>query len=179
MAEIDFVIVRHAQAVDGSYVTADSERRLTPRGERDASSVGRVRKLLNLPHPDLVFTSGYERAEQTLERVLEGQVVSIVRDLSFSPEGSVETAWRLIAKAVTQQLAQAQGCVWVFGHNPNIERLISFLSPGVGAAVKPFRKASLAWLRVSFEDAGTPNVQLVAFIPRPHDPRDKSAQLDF
>lgn len=179
MVEIDLIFVRHAQAADGSCVTADSERRLTPRGERDASGVCRVRKILNLPHPDLVFTSGYERAEQTLERVLEGQVVTVVRDLSLSPEGSVETAWNLISRAVTQQLPEAPGCVWIFGHNPNIERLIGFLSPRVGAVVKPFRKASLAWLRVSFENEAVHDVQLLAFIPPAHDARDKSAQLDF
>lgn len=175
MAEIDLVIVRHAQAVDGSYVTADSERRLTPRGERDAAGVGRMRKLLNLPQPDLVFTSGYDRAEQTLERVLEGQVVDVIRDHSFSPEGSVEAGWKLIAQAVVGRFSQGLGCVWIVGHNPNIERMMSLLSPSVGAAVTPFRKASLAWLRVSFELGQKPSAQLLAYVPRPHDARDKSA----
>ncbi|MBM3383072.1 MAG: hypothetical protein FJY29_11595 [Betaproteobacteria bacterium] len=179
MTEIDLVIVRHAQAVDGTYATADSDRRLTPRGERDAAAVGRTRKLLNLPLPQLVFTSGYDRAEQTLERVLEGQVVDVIRDHAFSPEGSVESAWKLITKTVTHQFPAGQGCVWIFGHNPNIERMISLLSPVVGSAVQPFRKASLAWLRVSSEEGHKPDVQLLAYVPRPHDARDKSAQLDF
>ena len=179
MTEFDLIIVRHAEAVDSSYFTSDSERQLTPRGERDASGVGRVRRMLNLPLPNLVFTSGYERAEQTLERVFEGQVVSVIRDLSFSPEGSVESAWRLVCAEVANRPAENHTVVWIFGHNPNIERLISFLSPEVGSVLKPYRKASLAWLRVSPKSEMRPSVQLKAYIPRPADNREKTAQLDL
>jgi len=179
MTDFDLIIVRHAEAVDSSYVTSDSERQLTPRGERDASGVGRVRRMLNLPLPNLVFTSGFERAEQTLERVLEGQVVSVIRDLSFSPEGSVESAWRLVCAEVANRPAEKNTAVWIFGHNPNIERLISFLTPDVGLVVKPYRKASLAWLKVSLKKELHPNVQLIAYIPRAVGNREKTAQLDL
>ena len=179
MTEFDLIIVRHAEAVDSSYLTSDSERQLTPRGERDAAGVGRVRRMLNLPLPNLVFTSGYERAEQTLERVLEGQVVSVIRDLSFSPEGSVESAWRLVCAEVANRPAEKSTAVWIFGHNPNIERLISYLSPDVGSVLKPYRKASLAWLRVSLKNEMRAHVQLIAFIPRAVGNRDKTAQLDL
>lgn len=175
MAEINLVIVRHAQAEDGGFFNTDSERRLTPRGQRDASAVGRLRKQLNLPKPDLVFSSGYDRAEQTLERVLEGQVVNIIRDLAFSPEGSVQAAWNIVLREVDQKFSEGRGCVWIFGHNPNIERLITLLAPQLGMVLRPFRKASLAWLRIQSETQGTSVAELVAYIPRPRDGRDNSA----
>jgi len=179
MTEFDLIIVRHAEAVDSSYLTPDSERQLTPRGERDASGVGRVLRMLNLPLPNVVFTSGYERAEQTRERVLEGRVVGVIRDLSFSPEGSVESAWRLVCAEVANRPVEKNTAVWIFGHNPNIERLISFLTPDVGSVLKPYRKASLAWLRVTLKKEMRPNVQLMSYIPRAVGNRDKTAQLDL
>lgn len=176
---LDLLIVRHAQAVDSNYLTADHERRLTPKGERDAASVGRMRRALNFPSPDLVYSSGYERAEQTLDRVLEGLSLDVVRDSSFSPEGSVEAAWRLICSDVEGRFAGQDATAWIFGHNPNIERLLSHISPSIGALLRPYRKATLTWLRLTRPLDRQKSVQLMAFVPKPFDDRDKSAELDL
>lgn len=172
---VDLVIVRHAEAADSTYLTADHERQLTPRGERDASAVGRLRRSLNFPLPDLVFSSGYERAEQTLDRVLEGQVLNVIRDAMFSPEGSVEAAWALVCDEIEKRFPNKNPTIWIFGHNPNIERLISYISPLVGSVLKPYRKASLAWLRVVRPAEREREVQLIAYLPRTFDERNKGA----
>ncbi len=181
MATIHLVIVRHAEAVDGSLFGDDSERRLTPRGEREANTVGRFRKLMSIPAPDVVFTSGYERAEQTLERVLEGMSLRVVRDLHFSPEGAVRKAWDMIL-AEARQPEPSDGrlrTIWVVGHNPNIERLLATISADFAVVLKPFRKASLAWLKLRDVETNLPTPELIAYLPRPHDERERNSQLDI
>lgn len=177
MNECEFIVVRHAEAVDASRFEDDSQRVLTARGEREAHVVGRLRRFMNLPTPDLVFSSGYERAEQTLERVLEGVTLRVIRDQVFSPEGSVERAWKLIVQEVAGLQIGRPPAIWMFGHNPNIERLLSLLSPELGCILRPYRKASLVWLRLSHLSSKRPDAQLVAYLPRPADERDKSAEL--
>ena len=180
MATIHLVVVRHAEAEAGSIFGDDSQRRLTLRGEREANALGRYRKLMSLPPPDVVFTSGFERAEQTLERVLEGISLRVVRDLQFSPEGSVRKAWELIQDEARQttEIAGRLPAFWVVGHNPSIERLLSTLSGEIGAVLRPFRKASLAWLKVRDIETEHPSAELVAYLPRPHDDRERNAQPD-
>ncbi|NBX18405.1 MAG: hypothetical protein EBR09_13690 [Proteobacteria bacterium] len=178
MATIQLVVVRHAEAEDGSVFGDDAQRRLTQRGEREANTLGRYRKLLSIPSPDVVFTSGYERAEQTLERVLEGLSLRIVRDLQFSPEGSVRKGWEMIqqeAGRTTESIGRLP-VFWLVGHNPSIERLLNHLSGDLGAVLRPFRKASLAWLKVRDADTNNPVPELIAYLPRPHDERERNAQ---
>ncbi|MEY4064402.1 MAG: hypothetical protein RIR26_610 [Pseudomonadota bacterium] len=179
MSFLDLIVVRHAQAVEGSFSMNDSERRLTPQGERDASALGRLRRQLHLPEPQIVFTSGYERAEQTLERVLEGLVLNVVRDMSFSPEGSVAGAWELIKKQTSQAERSESVVAWVFGHNPNIERLLALIAPDLAQFLRPFRKATLAWLRISEPPGHGREVQLVTYIPSLRAGRTKNSLSDL
>jgi phosphohistidine phosphatase SixA len=178
MATIHLVIVRHAEAEDGSVFGDDSQRRLTQKGEREANALGRYRKLMSIPAPDLVFTSGYDRAEQTLERVLEGLSLRIVRDLQFSPEGSARKALELIQHEAVriESPAGRLPTLWVVGHNPSIERLLSSLSGELGGLLRPFRKASLAWLKVRDIETEHPVAELIAYLPRPHDERERNSQ---
>ncbi|MEY3900958.1 MAG: hypothetical protein RL189_264 [Pseudomonadota bacterium] len=169
MATIHLLLVRHAEAEDGSLFGDDSQRTLTPRGQREANTLGRLRKVLSLPAPDVVFTSGYERAEQTLERVLEGLTLRVVRDFNFSPEGSVRKAWELILADANKEAAteNRNRAIWVVGHNPNIERLIGLISTDLGLVLRPFRKASIAWLKVRDVETERPVAELIAYLPRP------------
>ncbi|MFZ9521838.1 MAG: SixA phosphatase family protein, partial [Silvanigrellaceae bacterium] len=150
MPTVQLVLVRHAEAADGSLFGDDSQRELTQRGQREAAFLCRTRRMMSVPTPDVVFTSGYERAEQTLERALEGLSLRIVRDINFSPEGSYRKAWEMILDESRRPLKEEDRlkCIWVVGHNPNIERLLSLVSPEVSAVLRPFRKASLAWLKL-------------------------------
>lgn len=181
MPSINLIIVRHAEAADGSLFADDSHRTLTPRGQREAHMLGRWRKVMALPEPDVVFTSGYERAEQTLERVLEGLTLRIVRDAHFSPEGSTKKAWEMIlTEANTADIAVSSlKAIWVVGHNPNIERLLGLLSDDIAPVLRPFRKASLAWLKVRDVETSRPVAELIAYLPRPMDERERNSQSDW
>jgi len=165
MLEFDLVIVRHAEAVEALHFSSDSERRLTPRGERQANGIDQVRRMLNLPSPQLVFTSGYMRAEQTLERALKGEVLSVIRDGVFAPDGSVESAWAMILKELGSRQYQSAPCIWVVGHNPHIERFTQLLDGRVGHALRPFKKANLAWLGIAVWEADHCEAVLKAYIP--------------
>lgn len=178
MATVHLILVRHAEAVDGSLFGDDSQRVLTPRGQREASSLGRLRRMMVLPAPDVVFTSGYERAEQTLERVLEGLTLRVVRDSVFSPEGQVRKAWEMIlAEANNDGDTQDRlKVIWVIGHNPNIERLLALISGELGSVLRPFRKASLAWLKLRDVEQKHPVGELIAYLPRPSDGHERNSQ---
>lgn len=179
MSVLDLIVVRHAQAVEGAFSTSDSERRLTPKGERDAATLGRLRRQLNLPDPNIVFTSGYDRAEQTMERVLEGLVVNVVRDIRFSPEGSVVAAWELVKKQLEQMERAETSVVWLFGHNPHIERLLSHIAPDLARFLRPFRKATLAWLRIAEGMGSEKEVQLLTYLPSLTAGRTKNSLSDL
>lgn len=165
MLEFDLVIVRHAEAVEALHFDSDSERRLTPKGEKQANGVAQIRKMLGIPSPQLVFTSGYVRAEQTLERALQGEVLSVIRDNQFSPEGSVESAWSMLVHEVGARNWQSVPCVWIVGHNPHIERLTQHIAPRVGRALRPFKKATLAWLGVTVWQKEECEAVLKAYVP--------------
>lgn len=165
MLEFDLVIVRHAEAIESLNLNADSERRLTPRGEKQANEIAQLRKMIGLPKPDMVFSSGYRRAEQTLERALPDEVLSVIRDKQFSPEGSVETAWTIVLTELEARALPTRPCVWIVGHNPHIERLLLHIAPRIGQATRPFKKATVAWLRLTVWQKDETEATLKAYIP--------------
>ena len=165
MLEFDLVIVRHAEAVESLHFSSDSERRLTPRGEKQANGIAQVRRLLNVPSPQLVFTSGYVRAEQTLERALQGEVLSVIRDSAFAPDGSVESAWAMLLQELKSRDFTSTPCIWVVGHNPHIERFIQLIDSHVGRSVRPFKKANLAWIALNVWQVDKCEAVLRAYVP--------------
>lgn len=182
MATIHLIILRHAEAADGSLYAEDSQRPLTQRGHREAQLMGRLRRMMAIPNPDVVFTSGYERAEQTLEHVLEGVSLRMIRDIQFSPEGSERKAWDMILSEARQQGASADGLkvIWVVGHNPNIERLLGVISVDIAKVVRPVRKSSLTWLKIRDVETRNPVAELISYLPRPNfDERAKNSVQDF
>ncbi|NBW82892.1 hypothetical protein EBR21_14170 [bacterium] len=180
MATVHLILVRHAEAADGSLFGDDSQRELTHRGQREANFLGRTRRMMSVPTPDVVFTSGFERAEQTLERALEGLSLRIVRDINFSPEGSHRRGLEMILDEARRPLPDEGRlkCIWIVGHNPNIERLLSQISPDISVVLKPFRKASLAWLKLRDVETNHPIAELIAYFPRPADERERNSQTD-
>lgn len=165
MLEFDLVIVRHAEAVEALHFSSDSERRLTSKGEKQANGIAQVRRLLNVPSPQLVFTSGYMRAEQTLERALQGEVLSVIRDSAFAPDGSAESAWAMLLQEVRSRNYPSPPCIWIVGHNPHIERLTQLIDSRVGRTLRPFKKANLAWFAVSVWQADECEAVLKAYVP--------------
>lgn len=165
MLEFDLVIVRHAEAVEALHFDSDSERKLTPRGEKQANGIAQIHRILNIPSPQLVFTSGYMRAEQTLERALPGEVLSVIRDSLFSPDGSVELAWAKIIDEVSSRNFKSAPCVWLVGHNPHIERLIQFIDQRMGRTLRPFKKANVAWLSLTVWQPDRCEAVLRAYVP--------------
>jgi phosphohistidine phosphatase SixA len=183
MATVHLVLVRHAEAMEGSLFGDDSQRPLTQRGQRDAHVVGRLRRMMAIPSPDIVFTSGFERAEQTMERVLEGVPLRVIRDQNFSPEGSVKLGWEMILREAREPHGQDKSqsnsagsaehlkSIWIVGHNPNIERLLGLILPDYAVVLRPIRKCSLVWIKLRDVETHSPVPELLAYLPRPSEER--------
>lgn len=119
------LLVRHAKAVpDG---TTDAERRLAPRGLRDARAAGRWLVEQELI-PDYVVVSPARRAAQTWATVaLElGAAPHVVTDSSIY-ENTVDALLEVVhtTPAVASTLA-------LVGHNPSMHALALTLADGAG-----------------------------------------------
>jgi phosphohistidine phosphatase len=129
---MDLILWRHADAEDG---TPDSERKLTPRGEKQAR---RVAGWLNEQLPDdcVVLVSPARRARQTAQALTKK--FEVVEDLGAgaSPRGVLATAgW-----------PDRDGFVVVVGHQPTLGQTIARALTGRDEGWS-LRKGALWWLR--------------------------------
>lgn len=128
------VLVRHAKA--GSGAGSDHDRRLTPRGTRDAADTGRwlAGRVSTVDH---VWVSSAVRAVQTWQEVR--------RSLPEPGEVAVDRAlYDAGARDVLEHLAAAEqhDVLVVVGHNPTMEQVLDALTgdphglrPGAAAVV--------------------------------------------
>lgn len=156
-------LLRHAKTVrDPPAGGTDHDRRLAPRGRRDADALGRRladpadrlglgRILDGHSLPDLVLCSTATRTVQTAERVFEpvtgAPPTRYLRTLySAAPEGVLAEV-----KAVEETLA----AVMVVGHNPAISDLAEALVDPEGPdGDRPARGLPTCALAVYWLDAG-------------------------
>jgi phosphohistidine phosphatase len=132
---MDLILWRHAAAAEAAGALDDFERRLTPRGERQAMRMG---AWLNrrLPAGALVFASRAERAQATAAR-LEPKV-RILPELDPGASG--------------EQLLHVAGwpgghrTVVLVGHQPALGQAAALALTGQ-CADWPLRKGGLWWLR--------------------------------
>jgi phosphohistidine phosphatase len=119
------LLVRHAKAVpDGA---TDAERRLAPRGLRDARAAGRwlvERRLI----PDYVVVSPARRAAQTWDTLaLElGSVPHVVTDRGIY-DNTVEALL-----AVVHEIPDEAATLALVGHNPSMHGLALTLADAAG-----------------------------------------------
>lgn len=138
------LILRHAKT-QADAPRGDWERRLTERGERDATAMGRV--MASLPVvPDAVVTSDAVRARQTAEIVIE--TAGIATALTLEPR-IYAAEWRMLL-GVIRELPDDAGCVLVVGHNPGCEELAEALAEDA-AVIGHLPTAGLVHLEFTIE----------------------------
>jgi phosphohistidine phosphatase len=142
-------ILRHAKSSWKDDSLADHERPLNKRGHKDAQSMGKLMKKLEI-EPDLILSSSACRARETARLATEkagysGKVQ--VRDeiYAFEPEPLLNVLINLDDKI---------NSVMLVGHNPAMEELLA----GITGEFCPLPTASLVqiqlpvsqWQKVSF-----------------------------
>ena len=131
----DLIIWRHAQAVECSDPLHDSERPLTPRGEKQAV---RMAGWLDrqLPQGTRILVSPALRAAQT--------VAALARPARVCQELASGAA---LADLLTQvQPAKHKGHLLLVGHQPLLGQLIGQLL-GIDAVHCQVKKSAVWWLR--------------------------------
>jgi phosphohistidine phosphatase len=136
---MNLYILRHADAEP--HCANDAERRLTGKGEQQASQVARFCEAHGLK-VDVVLTSPFRRARQTAKPVAEHLGVEM-REEGWLASGAEPAD--VIAKLADFKKMPA---VMIVGHEPDLGRLISHLLGAKGGEAIHVRKASLTALEV-------------------------------
>lgn len=141
---MDLVLWRHAAAQDGLPGCTDLERKLTPRGKKQAA---RMAAWLDerLPKETLVWVSPARRAEQTAKAL--GRHYEIRYELA--PQASAAQLLELV------QWPDSKAPVLVVGHQPTLGRVIAQLL-GTQAGDCTVKKGAVWWLRNREQDASVP-----------------------
>lgn len=132
---MDLILWRHAEAEDEMELGGDLARRLTPKGEKQAS---RMASWLDrqLPDSTRIYASPAVRTEQTV--VALGRKYRLRNELA--PDGTPEQLLELV------QWPEAKGTVLVVGHQPALGQVISQLL-GLKDPDCAVRKGAVWWLR--------------------------------
>jgi phosphohistidine phosphatase len=143
---MNLFILRHGLAVEpGSAGFAnDSDRPLTPKGERKLWKIAQAMEDLDLSF-DWILSSPYLRARQTAEIVAEGLDLRKKLELCepLTPAGSV--------KKLIQQIDQRRPRpidVLLVGHEPYLSELVSLLICGNTEAAVLMKKGGLCKLSI-------------------------------
>jgi phosphohistidine phosphatase len=136
---MDLILWRHAEARDARDGEADTDRPLTPRGEKQAAKAG---AWLNryLPETTRVLVSPARRTRQTAEAL--GRKLRIVDALAVgaAPHQVLDAA----------RWPDSREPVLLVGHQPTLGLLAAYLMAGAAAADAPawtVRKGAIWWLR--------------------------------
>ena len=135
---MDLILWRHADAEDG---VPDLERRLTPKGRRQAERMAAWLER-ELPRDCRVLVSPATRAQQT---ALALQRPSTTVD-ALAPGASVDDILDAVA------WPDASASVLVVGHQPTLGEVVGFLAGG--GRDHAIRKAAVCWLTERVSDGG-------------------------
>ena len=145
---MELILWRHAEAEDGM---PDSERKLTPKGRRQAAAVARwLRK--RLPAEARVLASPATRCQQTAKAL--GAKFETVAEIAVGA-----SAAELLKAA---GWPAADGTLVVVGHQPTLGRVAALLLAGAKADWN-IRKGAVWWLSAR-RRPGKPTVTLRAAI---------------
>jgi len=117
------LIMRHAKSSWNYPELSDYDRPLNGRGKRDAPRMGKHLRQEGLI-PDRILTSSAKRARKTASKVAKscgytGKVKKLDALYDTVPGVYFE---------VLQALPDKYQCVMVFGHNPTMEQLVTYLT---------------------------------------------------
>ena len=127
---MNLILWRHADAEDG---TADAERELTAKGEKQAARMAKWLKK-RLPADTVILASPARRAQQTAR--------ALTRDFRIVTEiGTSATPEKVLAAA---DWPAAAGTVVVVGHQPTLGEVAALLLTGSGAGWN-IKKGAIWW----------------------------------
>ncbi len=150
---MDLILWRHAEAIEGQDPSADHDRALTRRGEKQAERMS-VWLDGRLPETSRVLVSPAVRTEQTAMAL--GRRYRLCPELG--PTGSVEN---LLAVAHWPLSRQA---TLVIGHQPTLGRVVAGLM-GMSASECAVKKGSVWWLRARERDGLLQTVIVTVQVP--------------
>lgn len=139
--------LRHATAEDRKLDTADADRALTDKGEKQMKRVAGFCKSNELL-PAVLYCSPLRRAQQTawlLEKHLPDCPEPFVADWL-----NTDTTPELALSQLAALADQGQDEVWLVGHEPTFSLMIAKLLHG-GADSVAVKKASLVRLEANFD----------------------------
>ena len=141
---MNIFVLRHGIAVElGSPgITRDSDRTLTPKGERKVWQVADAVAAMEICF-QLILTSPYARARQTAEIVADalGAKKKLEETEHLTPGGSIK---RLIE--YIRGIKPAPESVLLVGHEPYLSELVSVLMAGDTSAAVMMKKGGLCKL---------------------------------
>ena len=142
------MLIRHGSAEEGSAFKDDFYRMLDERGVAQVARLKELFALIGVPSPDVLFSSGFLRAEETFKGFgldLQGRVK---RDTSFAPLGAVHKSYQLILDEFRSlsSSGEKEMCIWVVGHCPHLNELLDMFLPHAASMVDGLEKSGLAWL---------------------------------
>jgi phosphohistidine phosphatase len=141
---MNLYILRHGIAIDRGTpgYSSDSERPLTPKGERRLWQVAEAMEALELSF-DLILSSPYVRARRTAEIVAEA--FDARKKLEFSadlvPDGSTKKLIQFL-----NALQPVPNDILLVGHEPYLSGLISLLASGQEILAVTMKKGGLCKL---------------------------------
>jgi phosphohistidine phosphatase len=150
---MDLILWRHAQARDIEDDQLDTERPLTPRGEKQATRMAAWLER-HLPKETRILVSPARRAEQTAKALSRDYTISD----ELAPGGTVAQLLSLT------HWPHATGSVLVVGHQPVLGQVIAQLI-GLNAGQCAVKKGAVWWLRSRKHDPQTETVLLTVQSP--------------
>jgi phosphohistidine phosphatase len=149
---MNLYVMRHGLAAepDSAQYSRDSDRPLTPKGERKLWKITSALEELEISF-DWILSSPYLRARQTAEIVAEG--LGLLKKLqiteTLTPAGSAKKLIETIHQRET-----APDDVLVVGHEPYLSELISLLVSGERPIAVTMKKGSLCKLTTELLEFG-------------------------
>ena len=138
-------LLRHAIAEDRREFAktgkTDDERPLTERGrERLKKSLLGLQKLM--PPVQLILTSPYLRALHTAEAVAQAMGSEVVKLGALEPTNSPSEVLSHLQRLNEQEVEE----VMIVGHEPHLNRLVTWLTMGTPAEILLFKKSGVCCL---------------------------------
>ncbi|HZV84078.1 MAG TPA: histidine phosphatase family protein [Brevundimonas sp.] len=122
------ILMRHAEAERAAGSGRDRDRALSPRGRREAASMGRAMALRGM-RPDLALVSPASRTRETWDLLHDAFGDVEVREDEPLYNGAADVLRRLVEGA-----GDDAGCLLVVAHNPGVHLLaVEYLVEGAAS----------------------------------------------